>query len=161
MKKFFGYLLSFWGIAMFFLGIAMRLDTQSKQSRSGTPIAVLSFAFIVPGALLIYSAYKKEKLLESMNIIVSTINSFRRISMEDLSKTTGFSVPKSRELLLIAISKGMLEGYFDRTTGDFFTIEAEKDIKNIQRCISCGAPIEGIILKGETYICKNCGAMIQ
>jgi DNA-directed RNA polymerase subunit RPC12/RpoP len=56
--------------------------------------------------------------------------------------------------------KDLLEGYFDRTTGEFFTLEALGQELHITQCSNCGAGFEKIRLVGEQLKCSYCKSVV-
>jgi hypothetical protein len=154
-----GLFILFCGSATFILGIAMHMDSSSAQAKSGIPIAVFSFSFLIPGIILFVLARKSKKNIELMQSITGIIISYRRIRISDVATQLMISGELAAKLLAAAVEQGLVRGKFDRTTGEFFTEEAENEAAKIRFCPSCGAPLDKLYLKGETIQCKSCGSL--
>ncbi len=157
--QWFGFFMLFCGMSTFILGFAMHLDSSSPGSKSGMPIAVFSLSFIIPGLIIIFLARKSKKNIELLQTITGTIISHRRMKISDMAGQLMIPEPHAAKLLAVAVEKGLVRGKFDRTTGEFFTEEAEQDIAKIRFCPSCGAPLDRVYLKGETIQCRSCGSI--
>ncbi|HPV41867.1 MAG TPA: hypothetical protein PKX40_11870 [Spirochaetota bacterium] len=156
-----GLFILFSGIATCILGIAMHIDSASPQSKSGIPIAVFSLSFILPGALVYLLGKKSKKNLELVQALAALIISYRRIRISDAAAQLLITEEQAAKLLAAAVGKGLVKGKFDRTTGEFFTEEAESETSSIRFCPSCGAPLDRVYLKGETIQCKSCGGLAR
>jgi len=159
--KFTGFSLLIMGIFIFIIGIAMSVDKDSEQSKNGIPIAIASTAFMISGAILILLAKRIKNENDMVETAASVIKSHRRIKLIDLSQQMNVPLPDASRYLSKALSLGLIKGFFDRTTDEFF-IEGTK-IENVQYkfCPSCGSPLEKIFLEGETIKCSRCGILIQ
>ncbi len=156
-----GLFILFCGATTFILGIAMHIDSSSAQSESGIPIAVFSLSFIIPGVFLYYHSKKMKKNIEVMQTITGMVKSYRRIKIKDVAAQLQIPEQLTAKLLAAAVEKGLVQGNFDRTTGEFFTEEAEQEVATIRFCPSCGAPLEKVYLKGETIQCRSCGTIAR
>ncbi|HPB83890.1 MAG TPA: hypothetical protein PK200_17765 [Spirochaetota bacterium] len=157
--KFFGYGLLFFGIFLLVLGIAMSVEG-GKDAESGPPIAISSLAFIIPGGVMIFlarHARKKQDLVESIASIVKT---YRRISLTTLAEKLSIPIPEAGNLLMIAVSRNLVKGNFDRTTDEFFTEDAKTQRLEFKFCPNCGGPLDRVYLEGETVKCPRCGLLV-
>jgi hypothetical protein len=159
--KFVGYALLFMGIMLMVVGIAMHLEKDSKHSDQGSSIAMGSTAFSIPGAIMIFLGIKARKEFDMTAAITSLVKSYRRITLLDIAQKLGINVSDAGKLLTRALSEGMVRGNFDRTTDEFFTDEAKSQTLDYKFCPGCGAPLEKVILEGETARCDSCGKMIR
>ncbi len=156
-----GFFMLFCGSATFILGIAMHIDSSSPHAQSGVPIAVFSLSFLLPGAAMYLLAKKSKKNLELVQALAAFVTSYRRIRIADAAAHLMITEQQAARLLAAAVGKGLVRGNFDRTTGEFFTEEAEKETASIRFCPSCGAPLDRVYLKGETIQCKSCGGLVR
>ncbi|HPC40358.1 MAG TPA: hypothetical protein PLM53_04765 [Spirochaetota bacterium] len=156
-----GLFMLFCGSATCILGIAMHIDSSSPQSKSGIPIAIFSVSFILPGAVLYLLAKKSKKNLELIQSLASLIISYRRMRIADAAAQLMITEQQATKLLAVAVGRGLVKGRFDRTTGEFFTPEAERETTSIRFCPSCGAPLDRVYLNGETIRCRSCGGLAR
>lgn len=160
-QKFFGGFLIVLGLLLFFLGLGMFFSPSDAEDISaGRGIAIFSFAFIVPGALLLYFGIVNAKFEENVLSASSIAKSARRISLSDLALKMNCSIPDANKALSKAISLNLVIGNFDRTTDEFFTEEGELHKVELRFCPGCGAPLDRVYLKGETIKCNNCGVVL-
>lgn len=160
-QKISGGFLLIMGLLLFFLGIAMFFSPNDDEEKSaGRGIAIFSFAFITPGALLLYAGIKNSSFEERVLSAASIAKSSRRITLDALSGKLGCSIPEANKALTKALSLNLVSGNFDRTTDEFFTKEGAKDRIEIRFCPGCGAPLDRTYLSGETVKCKSCGILL-
>ncbi|MBP7735830.1 MAG: PCI domain-containing protein [Spirochaetes bacterium] len=157
----FGLFILFCGATTCILGIAMHIDSSSAQSKSGIPIAFFSLSFIIPGLFLYMRSKKMKKNIELMQTIAGMVISYRRIKISDVAARLTMPEQLAAKLLAAAVEKGLVRGKIDRTTGEFFTEEAEHEVANIRFCPSCGAPLDKVYLMGETIQCRSCGSIAR
>ncbi len=155
-----GILISFFGLFLFFLGIGMVFDVNAKAAEAGLPIAVFSFSFITIGGLMLYWAQNESKKDVQIQLVVSTVKTYRRISMEKLSGLTSLAPVQLRKIIGRAINRQLLAGYFDRGSDEFYTGESEKQKSPHKFCAVCGAPLGRVYYEGETIRCEHCGAVM-
>lgn len=153
------YALVFFGIMLCIVGVAMHIDRTSVQSSSGLPIALASFSFTVPGAVLLYLSRRMKRTNDLLAGLASIVKSYRRITVADLAARLGIPVHRALTLLSRAIAAGLVQGNFDRTTDEFFTSDSQEQRMELRYCASCGAPLDRVYLAGETVRCGRCGAV--
>lgn len=157
-----GFLFIIPGAMLFFLGIAMVATYSNAQELSaGIGIALFSFGLTVPGALFLLAAYSRAYEDEQLDLIVTALIANRRISIEMLAQKTGLKESRTRRLLLKGIAKHRLEGFFDRTSGEFVVEQSRSQELNIDKCPHCGAPIDRVFLSGDTVKCPSCNRLIK
>jgi hypothetical protein len=156
-----GIAILIFGIMICIVGIAMTFDTSSPQSRNGASIAMASLAFMLPGLLLIMICRRSRKRLDMLMAIAGVVSSYRRITPVDLAARLMIPAGDAARLLAIAISQGLVKGKVDRATGEFYTEDGASDRVSAKFCSSCGAPVDGVVLKGETAKCRSCGNVIS
>lgn len=154
----FGYLLVFFGVFMLVAGIGIIIEGKKDD---GPSIAIISLIFFIPGAVLLYLEKRSRRQVELMETLASAIRSYRRIKTEDLAVKLGITQAYTEKLILKAVSQGLIEGNFDRTTGEFFIKDSEKLTVSYRFCPNCGSPFDKIYLVGETVKCSRCGMILH
>jgi hypothetical protein len=159
---FIGYILVFLGLFILLIGIGMQIDPRPGSSpNDGWIVITLTLLFITPGIILVYKGKMIKKDEDKIDKISGFINTYRRIKIDKLAENMNLKRDNILDLIARGQSLDIIKGYIDRTTDEFFTDEgtASDDIK--RSCSSCGAPITGTFLKGETITCQSCGFKMQ
>lgn len=157
--KFFGYGLVFFGIFLLVVGIAMYVEA-GKDSETGPPIAIASLSFLIPGGILVFLARQARKKQELIESIASIVKTYRRISLTTLAEKLSVPIPEAGNLLMMAVSRNLIKGNFDRTTDEFFTEDAKAQKLEFKFCPNCGGPLDRVYLEGETVKCSRCGLLV-
>jgi DNA-directed RNA polymerase subunit RPC12/RpoP len=136
----------------------------SKESSAnyGILFTMCALPFILVAIAVFYfyrKAVKHDKLLEEL---IGYLRLYRRISLQKISADMGIPVTQTSELLLEAISRGMIDAHIDRETGEVFVQSAVRDarVENI-RCPNCGAIVSGVYLIGEAVKCPYCNTVFK
>ncbi|MCP4131693.1 MAG: hypothetical protein GY754_12005 [bacterium] len=171
MKKIIGYILFFSGLFFFVPGLGMFLTSTDPEELKTAKEMLLypPILMIIPGIILIILGRrlnKKEKQIDSneeeqIDSLVAVVKAYRRIALSDLADKLKIQVPVAQDLLIEALRLKKIEGHFDRSNDEFFTDEGEAKKSDVSFCPSCGTPIDGVFLQGETVTCKTCGKIIQ
>ncbi len=156
--RLFGYLLVFFGVFMLVAGIGIIIEGEKDD---GPSVAIFSLIFFIPGTALLFMEKRSRRQVELMDTIASAVRLYRRIKTEYLAVKLGITVHYTEKLILKAVSQGLIEGNFDRTTGEFFIKDAEKLTVSYRFCPSCGSPFDTIYLYGETVRCSRCGMILH
>ena len=153
-----GSIFTIFGFMFFVVGIGMVVDPNES---AGVEIMIVSNVFIVPGLIIlargIILSSKEKSILETATLV----NTYRRITLEDISIKLGKSLYETQALLSQAVNFKLINGYMDRTTGEFVSSNAENAEMNVKFCSSCGAQLDRIYLKGETIQCGRCGTLFS
>lgn len=157
---FIGYTVLFTGIFFLVVGFGMLLDETEKPNQ-GLSIAVFSFSFTIPAAIMIWAGRRERKRREMLESIASIIRSYRRINLATLAGKAGIPIPLAGKLLARAMSRGLVKGKFDRTTDEFFTDDAEAQKLQYRFCPGCGSPLDRVYLEGDTVKCDACGFLMR
>lgn len=104
--------------------------------------------------------FVRNRILET-HTIANFLHSQRRSKVSRLARELNVTVFKAEMLISRCISKGLVEGYFDRVSGEFFTKEAILNQVSIDSCSNCAAPVSQIRLVGERCRCDSCGKFID
>lgn len=153
-----GYFFVFFGVFMLVAGVGIIIEGKKDD---GPSVAIVSIIFFIPGAVLLYLEKRSRRQVELMETLTAAIRSYRRIKIEDLAIKLGISLNHADKLLMKSISDGLIEGNFDRTTGEFFIKDAEKLTVSYRFCPNCGSPFDKIYLVGETVKCSRCGMILH
>ena len=158
-----GFIILVCGLFVFFIGLGMYFEKDKDDSDHGLPIAVASSAIIIPGIILLVTGISRERRIENeqMASIYGITKSYRRIAIADIAEKLDMQVKDVYRLLSKGISKRRISGYIDRSSNEFFTVDALDDQIDVKFCPSCGAPIGRVLLKGEKFKCKSCGTVIK
>ncbi|HRX16874.1 MAG TPA: hypothetical protein P5123_11215 [Spirochaetota bacterium] len=157
-----GYIFAIPGLIVFFIGIAMYLVSKDPtEIEAGAGIAIASMAFVLPGIFFLYQGYKATKEEEMVESLAMIIHATRRISIDNIAEKMGVSVPTARRFMLMALKLRLINGFFDRTTGEFFTEDGKTDTSPFKFCPHCGSPFNKIFLHGETIKCPACGSLFS
>lgn len=161
-KKTFGYILAVPGVLMFFMGIAMFfVSGNAGEKEAGAGIAIFSLSLVLSGFFFLYRGYRDSREEELVESLAMAVHANRRITMDDAATKLGITIPRARSLMMTALKKKLVKGYFDRTTGEFFTEEGKGDKQQFRFCPYCGAPFKKIYLEGETIRCESCSSLIS
>jgi len=118
------------------------------------PIALL------PGIILMALGLRKRKQAKDLENLANLLKTYRRIKVRKIAEKMGVTEFEAEKRIAMCTEKGLVKGYIDRSTEEFFTEESLGQIIPQAGCPKCGAPPERIILVGETAKCGNCGAAI-
>ena len=99
--------------------------------------------------------------IQRLHTIATFLNSQRRSSVQRLARQLQLTEFKAEMLISQCASRGLVEGYFDRGSREFFTTEAFLHQLSITDCRHCGAPSSAIRLIGEQCQCDACGRSIE
>lgn len=159
-----GAILIVLGIFFDLIGIMSVTIIPSEEGGSdfGMGMAVVGLCtviFLIPGIILFVWGYKlgqKEKELEKL---AGYLKSYRRIKISDVAKKLGKSEYETEQLIAKIVEDGLIKGYVDRTSGEFFTHQSLfHEVDRPDKCPNCGASMYTRVLSGENAVCDYCGA---
>lgn len=158
--KIIGWVFAFIGIFLLIIGIGMTIDSDSPHSSDGPPVALCSLIFLAPAGISLYLGRKISREHDLINTLSVMVQSYGRITVADLSLK--LSVPPARivHALSKAVTGGMINGSFDRTTDEFVASGADANQRTITHCPRCGAALDSVYLKSDTVKCRQCGSII-
>jgi hypothetical protein len=123
-----------------------------------TIVALCTATMLVPGIILFAMGRKIRREEEETTKIASYLQSFRRIKTSDVAKKLGKTEYEAEQLIIKCIQKGLIVGYFDRATGEFFTYQSMfQEVGRPDKCPNCGASMYTRVLTGEDAVCNYCG----
>ncbi len=148
------------GMALVHISGAIPPDESSSLGpQSGyTILGACAFTNLIPSIIFFY-IYARAKKKETELITISAyLKTLRRIGMADVAKRMGKPEHEAYQLLTEAIDKGIIQGFFDRTTGEFVVTSAIGQELDVPKCPNCGGLVTKTYLRGETPRCEYCGA---
>jgi hypothetical protein len=142
----------------FFLLIGLILVVIGASSGPGN-LFLLVFAplSLIPGVLLMAIGMKKRRHIKDMEILAELLRAYRRIKLSKVAGKLGVTELEAERRIAECIELGLVKGYIDRTTDEFFTQESIAQVIPADGCPKCGAPPDRIILVGEEAKCGSCG----
>jgi len=90
--------------------------------------------------------------------IAGVLKEYRRMKISDLARKLGVNEFEAERTIGQCLEQGYVEGFVDRSAGEFVAREALGQVAPITGCPRCGAPPDRIMLVGETNKCGACGA---
>ena len=101
---------------------------------------------IIPGIICIAIGLILRNHQKRFEQIAELVRAYRRIKISELARKMGKTEFDTERILVQCIDRKLIEGYFDRNTGEFFTKEEMWQRLTIQNCPRCGAPHDQIHL---------------
>jgi len=120
--------------------------------------------FSTPGLFLFFMGRKtgKEGKERYTNHVIGILRTYRRIKISNVAAKINKTVPETERLICEYVRKGLITGYVDRTTNEFFTEESlDTSPTYIKKCPNCSAPISTRALRGESILCSYCGTNLS
>jgi DNA-directed RNA polymerase subunit RPC12/RpoP len=152
------------GVAAFFftgmLGIVgMTVLFRDGDSVLGNMCAVALVVLICGGAAMMAIGLKGRAKHKELEKVADLLKAYRRIEISKLASKMGVTPMDAENTIVECLGRELVEGYFDRQEGEFFTKEALYQVMEIDRCPNCGAPATDLYLVGEEIQCKYCGSV--
>ncbi len=151
------------GLGLFFVLMSLMGATIWQEELEATPEAYYGIAglctavFLLPGIALFAWGWKlglKERDLEKL---AGYLKSYRRVDSRILARKLGKTEYETEQLIAECVRLGLVKGYFDRSTDEFFTYQSVfEEVKRHEKCPNCGAAIDARVLVGESYQCRFC-----
>lgn len=151
------------GIAGLFFGFFFLLvgGIVGTGTGFGTGFFLCAALGLVPGFIFIAQVFRirnRERELESLGEVLKV---YRRIQMAEIARKLGVAEFQAEKMVASAIDRGYVEGYVDRNTREFFTVESISQAIPLENCPRCGAPREKLYLTGEQVKCSACDSVLQ
>jgi hypothetical protein len=121
--------------------------------------AAVLLLLIIGGLVLLAIGLRGRKRHKHLENVADLLRAYRRIKITKLAQKMGVNEMEAEYTIAECVGKGLVEGYFDRREGEFFTKEALYQVMNLERCPICGAPPDELYLVGEEIRCKYCGSV--
>ena len=144
----------------FMLGIVggVTFLTGGPTTMRGMCVAVLVL-LIVGGLVLLAIGLRGRGRHKRLEKVADRLRAYRRIKITRLARKLEVTEMEAEYTIAECVGRGLVEGWFDRREGEFFTKEALYRVMNIDRCPICGAPPDELYLVGEEIQCKYCGSV--
>jgi hypothetical protein len=123
-------------------------------------MGVCSPAFFVIGALMLLWGMRAEKERKDFEKLAGFLKAYRRIKIQALAKKLALSEYETERRILKCVRLGILTGFIDRATDEFFNPQGMEG-KALISCPNCGGPVEQLVLAGETGKCPYCQSMLN
>ncbi len=124
-----------------------------------TIVGMCTAVFLIPGIILFAMGRKIKREEKGLAKIASYLKSYRRIKTSDVARKLGKTEFEAEQLIIKCIEKRLIVGYFDRSSGEFFTYQSLfQEVRKPDKCPNCGASMYTRVLSGEDAVCNYCGA---
>ena len=152
------------GVAgLFFAGmlgiVGMTVIFSDVDSVLGNMCVVGLVVLIGGGAAMMAIGLRGRAKHKRLERVADLLKAYRRIEITKLAGKMGITPMDAEYTIAECLGRGLIEGYFDRQEGEFFTKEALYQVMEIEKCPSCGAPPTDLYLVGEEIQCKYCGSI--
>lgn len=162
--------LLFWlGLVIGAFGILSLFISISEEDFLETFVIDLCF-FIVPGAICLYSSYKKNKKLKIYDKYMAYISTRKKIKIDGLCKNVNDNYENVTRTVEEMICNGIVNGYLDdeelilnKFKNDDVQIDIQNDGKKVEtkivKCRECGA--KNTVIVGQQKECEYCGTILR
>lgn len=158
--RFLGILILFVGLSILGISISVFFDPEIKLSDS-LLVLFMDIPIIALGGYFMYRSIKIGEKEKTIQTAANIITSYRRIKLNELARLLKVKEEQLNEILAQAIGKGLVKGYVDRSSGEFFTEESMNQKVDYKFCPFCGAALESTFLSGETIKCARCDQLLS
>lgn len=114
-----------------------------------------------PSIICLFLGMRGRKKAKKLEQVAGMIKAYRRISISELARKLNVSEFEAENMVGEMQKKGLLDGFIDRTTGEYVTKGAMGQELKAASCPKCGAPSDKIRLVGESLVCSFCNARIK
>ncbi len=161
----FGVLLMLWtllvfaiGVIYYFLGLSSKTETENADAASMMFYCTI-FNVVIVTVFMSYWYIRKTKE-DKIDALASYLRIHRRTPIIKAAQHLGMDVKSTERLLLECISKGQIQGFLDRRTGEFILEESIADMREGAKCPNCGGYTDTVTLTGEVLNCQFCGSVV-
>lgn len=163
----------FMGLGLFFFaGMALfvgLISAQNNLSKGESVMEGAGFIFLgicapitaFPGLISLALGYKGRQKARHLEQVAGMLKANRRITMTRLATKLGVNELEAEQLIGRCLKAGLVQGYIDRQTDEFFTRESLEQRAPVSNCPHCGAPPDGVHLEGEQVRCGSCGSFLS
>ena len=114
----------------------------------------------LPGGVCLAIGLILRKRARRLKDIADMLKAYRRMKVAELARKMGENEFEMEKAIIRCIDLGLVQGHFDRHTGEFFTPEALIQEMKIRNCPHCKAPVDKVVLVGERIECSYCKGAI-
>jgi hypothetical protein len=123
-------------------------------------LLVLAPLALIPGISLMYVGIRKRGPVNDLRKLAELLRAYRRIKISKVAQKLGVTEFEAEKRIAACVDRGFVQGYIDRTTEEFFTMESVGQVVALGGCPNCGAPPDKMVLVGEHPKCSSCGAAL-
>jgi hypothetical protein len=119
-------------------------------------ILIISGGFLLVGILGLVKRRRNKQYAEMLK-------ANRRMKVAEFARKIGTNEFKAEKVLMEILEDDQVDGFMDRRTGEFFTMEFLEQTPNVMfgwKCDSCGAKNDSVILPGEKGQCSYCNTIV-
>lgn len=119
-------------------------------------LLLIAISFFVIGMICFIRRIKNRPYAEMLK-------ANRRMNVSDFARKICTNEFNARKILVGILEDDPIDGYMDRRTEEFFTMEFLEQTHNVRygwKCQSCGAKNESVIILGETGRCAYCNTPV-
>jgi DNA-directed RNA polymerase subunit RPC12/RpoP len=135
------------------------LRTPGKEAFGQEALGGCLPVFLVVGILFVYAGLKAERQKRELEKLAGYLKAYRRIKIPTLASKLHLSEYETERRIIRCVRLGMLTGYMDRASDDFFNPRGMEGNVLIN-CPNCGGSVEQMVIEGETGKCPYCGSLI-
>ena len=153
------------GLGIFFDMVGILGATVINEEMESPPksywgiVGLCTVVFLLPGIAIFSWGYKLGKKESELEKLAGYLKSYRRIKTSDVARKLGKTEYETEQLIIKCIEQNLIRGYFDRSSGEFFTYESMfEEVQRPDKCPNCGASMYTRVLSGESAVCNYCGA---
>jgi DNA-directed RNA polymerase subunit RPC12/RpoP len=153
------------GLGLFFDMVGILGATVINEEMEAPPesywgiVGLCTVVFVLPGIAIFAWGWKLGQKQRELEKLAGFLKSYRRVSISDVAHKLDRSEYDTEHLITECVEKGLIRGYFDRSSGEFFTYESMfEEVKRPDKCPNCGASMYTRVLSGESAVCNYCGA---
>lgn len=160
MYKWFGVALAFWAIILLAFGIDMWTNEPAKEREMGLVSMAACFpGFLVSAIYIGYAGVVAERKRRELQQLAAYLKAYRRIRVEALADKLRLSEFETEKRILRCVRHGLLTGYVDRASNEFFNPQGMEG-KALIKCPNCGGSVEQLVLAGDTCRCPYCDSVL-
>ena len=123
-------------------------------------VLFLGMGLAIPGGICLYIGRLWRAEGRKLADAASLLRAHRRMDFYTLAGKMGVSEAEAEQAVARCLSLRIIEGYIDRATREFFTVEAIMQSRQISDCPKCHASVDQLRFLGEQFRCEACGAML-
>lgn len=157
--KYAGWSLSVAGIVFLLLVGVTFLDPDPDAAGARPGLIIFGLVLGVPGGILLYRWYKKDRALRERTELLGTLRTRDRISVAEIAQTLGLDQAEAERFIVRLNEEEKLDLVFDPDTRQFLhraRVSVPQSLPD--KCPACGAPLrQKLVVAGECVTCDYCG----
>ncbi len=145
------------------VGVGMMV-APSKDGDANSGFVLLLMGLIIfglPSAILFFFGLKARGYNKRLQHVSALGMASQRLPLQQIATDLGVSTTEARQLVIDAVSKGMLVGRIDLEQGVFISGATHQGVRQVSmRCHNCGAQSTVVVTAGSISNCQFCGARL-